>query len=72
MKPGSKRPLARPLHIDHAARSWEEVRYAWREMSGEDLSRQRVQQIAGEAVHKLRRTFADKKLLALEFWSYLP
>lgn len=72
MKRGAKKPLQRPITLESAARSWEEIRYVWQQISGEDLSRQRIQQIHSEAVHKLRVSLAKDKALVKELWSYLP
>lgn len=72
MKKGATKNLQRPITLESAARSWEEVRYVWQQISGEDLSRQRIQQIGSEAIHKLRVNLAKDKALVKELWSYLP
>lgn len=55
-----------------ADRSWEEVRYCWQQISGEDLSRQRVMQIAQLAIKKLQRLLHVNGPLKQELLEYLP
>lgn len=51
---------------DFHMRSWEECRYAWLKLSGEDLSRQMITKIANRALAKIRR-----RLQADGLWSEL-
>lgn len=71
MKAGSLKPLTKPMNLE-ADRSWEEVRYCWQQISGEDLSRQRVMQIAQAAINKLKRHVLVTPGLESELLQYLP
>lgn len=71
MKPGSRKELSRPVEVPGVARSWEEVRFCWQQMSGQDISRQAIQQIGLGAIHKLRATLEQDVLLHKELAEYL-
>jgi hypothetical protein len=53
-----RRPASSPVLLrfddNGTMRSWEECRYCWFQMSGEDLSRQMIMKIARDALNKLR------------------
>ena len=71
MKAGSERELSRPMELPGVARSWEEVRFCWQQMSGEDISRQAIQQIGLGAIHKIRAILERDVLLRKELKEYL-
>lgn len=48
-------------------REWEDVRWMWREISGEMLSRQRLSQIEQCAMEKIRQRILDDPVLAARF-----